>query len=77
MDLLVCLGSHRYALELKMRHQYRPAEDHDQFLAYLDRLGLDEGWMPIFDRDPKKSWADKLFWQTIERDGRKIHIVGL
>jgi len=77
MDLLVCLGSHRYALELKMRHQYRPAEDHDQFLAYLERLGLDEGWMPIFDRDPKKTWDEKLFWKTIERDGRKIHIVGL
>jgi type II secretory pathway predicted ATPase ExeA len=77
LDLLVYWQGNRYALELKMKDQYRPDTAHTQMFGYLDRLGLNEGWMPVFDRDPALSWDAKLTWRTLESEGRKIHVVGL
>jgi hypothetical protein len=77
LDLLVCWQENRYALELKMKDQYRPDTAHAQMFGYLDRLGLSEGWMPVFDRDPALSWDAKLTWRTLEFEGKKIHVVGL
>jgi type II secretory pathway predicted ATPase ExeA len=77
LDLLVCWHKNRYALELKMKDQYQPDTAHAQMFGYLDRLGLTEGWMPVFDRDPALSWDAKLTWLTLESEGRKIHVVGL
>jgi len=77
LDLLVCWQGNRYALELKMKEQYRPGASHAQMFGYLDRLGLAEGWMAVFDRDPAVSWDAKLTWQTIVSEGKTLHIVGL
>jgi hypothetical protein len=77
LDLLVYWQKNRYAIELKMKDQYRPDTAHTQMFGYLDRLGLTEGWMPVFDRDPTLSWDAKLTWRTLESEGRKIHVVGL
>ena len=48
-----------------------------QFAGYLDRLGLNEGWMPVFDGDKSKSWEEKIFLRDEVVDGRSIHVVGL
>ena len=77
LDLLVCWQGNRYALELKMKEQYRPDTAHAQLFGYLDRLGLTEGWMAIFDRDPAVSWDTKLTWRTIAFEGKTLHLVGL
>ena len=45
--------------------------------GYLDRLGQPEGWLAVFDRYPAVSWEAKLTWQTLTRDGKTIHVVGL
>jgi type II secretory pathway predicted ATPase ExeA len=78
LDLLVCWQGQRYALELKLKTQYRkPEAAHDQLFGYLDRLGLTEGWLAVFDRDPAVSWEAKLTWQPLTRDGKTIYVVGL
>ena len=77
LDLLVCWQGNRYALELKMKEQYRPDTAHAQMFGYLDRLGLTEGWMAVFDRDPSVSWDTKLTWRTIGFEGKNLHLVGL
>ena len=77
LDLLVCWQGNRYALELKMKEQYRPDTAHRQMFGYLDRLGLTEGWLAVFDRDPAVSWDTKLTWRTIESEGKTLHLVGL
>ena len=77
LDLLVCWQGNRYALELKMKEQYRPETAHAQMFGYLDRLGLTEGWMAVFNRDPAVTWDTKLTWQTLELDGKTLHLVGL
>jgi hypothetical protein len=45
--------------------------------GYLDRLGLKEGWLAVFDRDPAVSWDTKLTWRNIEFEGKTLHLVGL
>ena len=77
LDLLVCWQGNRYAIELKMKQQYRPDASHAQMFGYLDRLGLTEGWMAVFDRDPAASWDAKLNWRTLVHEGKTLHIVGL
>jgi len=77
LDLLVCWQGNRYAIELKMKEQYRPAAAHSQMFGYLDQLGLKEGWMAVFDRDPDASWETKLTWRIIEFEGKTLHLVGL
>ena len=77
LDLLVCWQENRYALELKMKEQYRPDTAHAQLFGYLDRLGLTEGWLAVFDRDPAVSWDTKLTWRTIAFEGKTLHVVGL
>jgi hypothetical protein len=77
LDLLVELGGARHALELKLKEQYRPAESHAQLAGYLVSLGLDEGWIAVFDRDPATPWDDKLFWRDVTCSGKTLHIVGL
>lgn len=77
IDLLVCWQGSRYALELKMKNQYRPEAAHAQLFGYLDRMGLTEGWLAVFDRDPSVSWEAKLTWQTLVSEGKTLHVVGL
>ncbi len=77
LDLCVIYGGFRYAVELKMKRNYREPESPDQFAAYLDRLGLAEGWMPVFDEDKAKPWADKLYTRDLTHSGKTIHLVGL
>ena len=77
IDLLVCWQGNRYALELKMKNQYRPEAAHAQLFGYLDRMGLTEGWLAVFDRDPAVSWETKLTWQTLVSEGKTVHVVGL
>ncbi|MCX6878969.1 MAG: hypothetical protein NTW21_34945 [Verrucomicrobia bacterium] len=77
LDLLVRWQGSRYPLELKMKEQYRPDTAHAQMFGYLDRLGLTEGWLAVFDRDPSVSWDTKLTWRTIGFEGKTLHLVGL
>ncbi len=77
LDLCVEYKTFRYAVALKMKRNYSPEKSLAQFAGYLDRLGLNEGWMPVFDGDKSKSWEEKIFLRDEVVDGRSIHVVGL
>ena len=77
LDLCVEFGKFRYAVELKMKRMFSPDKSYAQLAGYLDKLGLSEGWMPVFDEDKSKPWADKLYTRDAEYDGKTIHVVGL
>jgi type II secretory pathway predicted ATPase ExeA len=77
IDLLVKFGKQEFALELKIkRDSYTVADGKKQLGRYLDRLGLNEGFLVIFDPG-KKSWKAKLYYKTISLDNKKITMVGL
>jgi hypothetical protein len=43
---------------------------------YLDGIGLDEGWLVMFDLRGKRSWKQRLVLKTVRAGGKRIHLVG-
>jgi hypothetical protein len=67
----------RHAIEVKLR---RGKQTEPQALAqverYLETLGLDEGWLVIFDRRKSLSWKERLRRRTAKRGKKRVHVVG-
>ncbi len=78
VDLLVELGGERRALELKVRRSERTlSQGVEQLSRYLERLGLDEGYLVIFDQRPEVGWDARLYEKEVEgRGGRRIVVFG-
>lgn len=77
LDLCVQMGTHRYPVELKLRHSAKTeAEGIEQLGEYMDACGATEGWLVIFDRRPRRSWSRRIFWRTVKSGTRTIHVVG-
>ena len=77
LDMLIKYKGWEYALELKIKRDSYTIEDGKEQLGdYLDRLGLNEGFLIIFDPG-KNDWEEKLYYKTIEHKGKKIIMVGL
>lgn len=77
IDMLVRFKKQEFALELKVkRDTYTIPDGKKQLGRYLDRLGLNEGYLVIFDPG-KKSWKEKLYFKQISYEQKKIIMVGL
>ena len=48
---------------------------HAQVVRYMDRLGVNEGWLVVADSDLSKPWDDKISSEDILQDGKTIHLV--
>jgi AAA-like domain len=60
LDILITYHQHQYVIELKLwRGQTAHEAGLDQLTDYLDRLGLDEGFLLIFDPRVKKDWKSE------------------
>ncbi len=77
LDLCVEYRDKRYAVEVKTAKNFKGDDSYRQLADYLDKLGLPEGWMPIFDEDKAKPWEEKLYNRDVEQNGKLIHVVGL
>jgi hypothetical protein len=77
IDILVKFGKQEFALELKInRDKYTIEDGKEQLGRYLDRLGLSEGFLVIFDPGPAE-WDEKLYYREIDLGDKKITMVGL
>jgi hypothetical protein len=82
IDLLVSYGEERHALELKRVAPDGPSAQRVeeqgivQLSAYLETLGLSEGWLIIFDERPGRSWEERLWRREVEVKGRVLHLRG-
>jgi len=83
-DLLVIWnwpgGVQKAVIELKVLHKSREATiaaGLAQTAEYLDRTGTAEGHLVIFDRDPGRSWEEKIFREEREYAGRTITVWGM
>jgi hypothetical protein len=77
VDLLVKFYRQRTALELKINRGERSVQKgKEQLSRYLDRLGITEGYLVLFDPS-QKDWDEKLYFQEIVFAGKKITLVGL
>jgi hypothetical protein len=74
LDVVITYYQHQYVAELKI---WRGPAAHDKGLAqlvdYLDRMGLDTGFLLIFDTNKKKKWdkdwvdvqGKRIFWVRV------------
>ena len=77
LDLLVKFQDQEFALELKIwRDSYTIDDGKEQLSGYLDKLGLKEGYLVIFD-PREKSWEDKIYTKKIIFEDKTITMVGL
>jgi Holliday junction resolvase len=78
VDVTVRWGEQVFVIELKIRRgEGTEAEGVEQLAEYLERLGLKEGYLVLFDRRKKVGWSRKLFERTAEQAGRRIHVFGV
>ena len=77
LDLMIFWQAERHAIEVKLRRDTETeAEALDQVARYLDRAGLGEGWLVMFDLRKEVSWADKQFVREVAHAAKQIRIVG-
>ena len=48
----------------------------DQVAEYLERLGLEEGWLVMFDLRSTVEWDERLTNREVEHRGKRVHVVG-
>jgi hypothetical protein len=82
MDLLVEYGPDRFALEIK-RVRTRDALESvvergvAQLGRYLDTVGLDHGWLVVFDVRPDRTWEERLWTrEATTTDGKRVVVLG-
>ena len=77
MDLCVIYDQKKYPIELKIRYSEPVVQDgFSQLSHYMTTLGENTGWLVVFDRRKTKTWDEKIFWETENREGKIIHHVG-
>jgi hypothetical protein len=77
LDLLVEWKQERHAIEVKLRRDTTTEERAlEQTTRYLDRLGLSEGWLVMFDLRASVPWESKLFLREVGHAGKTIRLVG-
>jgi hypothetical protein len=77
LDMLVKFKKQEFALEIKIkRDRISIEEGKEQLSNYLDRLGLSEGYLVIFDTG-KKKWSQKIYYKDTTHNNKKIVMVGL
>jgi hypothetical protein len=77
LDLVVEWRGQRHAIEVKIRRGTVTEERAlDQVTDYLDRLGLAEGWLVMFDLRSTASWDERLTMREVEHHGKRVHVVG-
>ena len=77
LDLCVEFRGARYAIEVKTSANFQGEKSYLQCAKYLDSLGLDEGWMPIFEKSRAKTWDEKIYSCDETVCGKTIHVIGL
>jgi len=77
VDVCVEYAGRRYPLELKLvRGAKTRGEGLEQLGKYLETLGCEEGWLVLFAVGSTAPWEQRLSWETVERGGRRLHVVG-
>jgi hypothetical protein len=77
VDLVITWKGQRHLIEIKLRRDTRTEDKAlDQAARYLDGLGMQEGWLVLFDLRKDVPWEDKLFVREVQHAGKLIHVVG-
>ena len=77
LDLLIEWKGTRHVIEVKLRRDTDTEQEAiEQVSRYLDHLGLQEGWLVLFDLRKEIGWDQKLTLRNAPLGGKRIRIVG-
>jgi hypothetical protein len=77
LDLIIEWRGARHAIEVKLRRDTQTEERAlDQVSRYLDTVGLDEGWLVMFDLRSTLPWEQRLSTRTVQVNGKRVYVVG-
>jgi hypothetical protein len=77
LDLMVEWRGQRHAIEVKLRRDTETEEEAlDQLVGYLERAGLAEGWLVMFDLRTRTAWNERLTTRAVEHRGKRVAVVG-
>ena len=77
LDLIIEWRDDRHAIEVKLRRGTETEADAlEQVDGYLEKAGLAEGWLVMFDLRKDRSWAEKIFVRERVHEGKAIRLVG-
>ena len=75
VDILIRWRQQAIVIELKIRNSAQSVADGLQQTArYMDNSGAPEGHLIVFDRNPNKSWEEKIYHLTESVNGKIIHV---
>jgi hypothetical protein len=75
VDLYITWKQQKFVLELKMKYGEETLEKGlTQTSEYLDLCGVQEGYLLIFDRDPNKSWEERISQEVVTFHSKVIHV---
>jgi hypothetical protein len=78
LDLCAVYKGEKYPIEIKLlRGDKTRAQGVEQTLRYMDVYGATAGWLAIFDRDPGKSWDEKIYMDKETVSDKTVTVVGL
>ena len=77
LDLIIEWRGARDAIEVKLRRDTETEADAlEQVDGYLDKAGLSEGWLVLFDLRSTLPWAERLSTRTVDVNGKRVFVVG-
>lgn len=75
VDLFVTWKDQKFIVELKIKHgEDTLKKGLIQTAEYVDLCRADEGHLLIIDRDPAKSWQEKISSEVVSFNNQKIHV---
>ena len=76
-DICIDWQGQRYPIELKMYRNAKTEEEAvQQILKYMEKVGSNNGWVVIFDRNTGTTWDEKIYIKEKNVNGKKIMIAG-
>jgi AAA domain len=79
-DLEIHWNDHVYVIEMKLKHDKYTREDGlEQIVRYLDKVGEPQGYLMLFElkNSEEISWEERLKWEEIEENGKRITVIEL
>ena len=73
VDLYITWGDQKFVLELKIKHGSSREKGAEQIVDYMDKTGA-EGHLILFDRDPRRSWEQKISHEILDEGTMKVHV---
>ncbi|MBM3887378.1 ATP-binding protein [Candidatus Dependentiae bacterium] len=77
VDLLVIWKTQKIVIELKIQRSDALIKGLEQTAQYMDIAGATEGHLVIFDKDPTKTWDEKIYCKQLEQTGKTITVWGM